>query len=405
MNSPTGAKTMSVLREKIIPVAATLAATMAIVGTSVAWINGPGSIRREYPDSPFLKVGENYPHLITLAEAPDSKNEAAHSKYFEKRVEVWRYLSRDGAVSRATPEEREAVSSVLDNKYVKGQLLAARIVERNPNSVPGLYALALAVEEGDSNLPGALFIARKARHLLEERGRANPGDADAREWYIRVLEIEFDVVEGLDRTQEALRIVELLAQVYHDLPRFKVWPLFKQKRFAEAEAEIASMERSGNWPERTLNDRLVLNDVRHRRRETYAFGKAALPKDLASAVHWSNLGEAALGDFRLEEAEKAYLTAADLRQNYWGTAYVPLASLRIQRGALPSALEALHRAKEQRSRREPSTIQFDQAEFDRQIALLLLATGQMEESERSRGVATKSRIARDTTAMCRMTAC
>src|SRR5437588_518224 len=83
-----------------------------------------------------------------------------------------------------------ALDAAASGKHVRGRQLAEKILESNPESVPAWNVLARALLYGENNLPLALNTARKARHLLEQIGQANPQDADAREWYIRTLLLE-----------------------------------------------------------------------------------------------------------------------------------------------------------------------------------------------------------------------
>src|SRR5262249_60151089 len=125
-------------------------------------------------------------------------------------------------------------------KFVKGRDLARKVLRSDPESVPARYALAIALYEGQGqgSLPRALHEIRKARKILERRGRANPADADAREWYLRVLAKEYYILRDLDRPEEQLRLVEGVERIYAPLPWLKVWPLFKLKRLGEARRAI-----------------------------------------------------------------------------------------------------------------------------------------------------------------------
>jgi tetratricopeptide (TPR) repeat protein len=329
-----------------------------------------------YPNCPFEKVGADFPRIIPVKEDLSR----------EERDGISKYLQEGGAVSRAMPEEREAVAAVLNKKYVRAWELGRQIVRANRQSIPGRYVVADVFFHADGRLPRALFHIRKARRLLEERGRANPRDADSREWYIRALHLEYEILSHMDRPELQIRVVELLGQVYDDLPWLKVWPLMKLKRFDEAHRCIDQLDRTGRWKRSALLYRNAVEAEAQRRRAALQTGERMVQTFADDPVLWSNFAESAFGAFRLEQAEGAYRRAAQLSSRYtWSSGFGPyrsLAGVYLQQGRLQEAFVALKKAKRQRDQREPYTLDLDQGRSDRSCALFLLTVGRAEEALR-----------------------
>jgi tetratricopeptide (TPR) repeat protein len=341
----------------------------------------PWGDKPEYAGAPFHPVGKDYPRILRVKERL-SKDELDA---------VCKYLTKDGAIRHASAEEQEAVAQVTEgnyiwgkeHNYVKAGELAAKVLQANPESIPGLFVQAHAEHYGEANLPRALFQIRQARHLLEKRGQADPADADSREWYLRVLEEEYHILSDMDRREEQIQIVVLLEKVYQPLPWLKVFPLIKLKRYDEARQAIEQMEKDGNWKLRALNSRCMLEEQLRHRHGCYLAGKDMVEKEPTSAVLWNNYGLSCLNDFRLAEAETAFVKAATaVRCDYNGSPYMRLALFYLQAGRTQEAWRALKQGQAQRFRREPHTLQQDQSFADRSIALMLLALGRADEAER-----------------------
>ena len=321
--------------------------------------------------APFRPVGKDFPRIIRVQESWSADNER-----------VRRFLLENGAISKASPPEREAIQSVAKGKYVKARELAEKILQDQPESIPALLALAEVYHKGEAHLPRALFHVRQVRKLLHRRGLANPDDGDSREWYLRALELEYHILRDLDQAENQLRVVQLIEQLYEPLPWLKVWPLFKCKRLDEAEEALQQCEKTGRWRLHSLNSRCALEEQRGRRVPTYEAGLLMTKAIPGSAVLWSNLGGAAQYAFLQEEAKSAYLKAVKLPVDFHGTAYRSLALLYLQQGRFPAALDALKKGQKQRAQRKAHTLQQDQTKMDRTIGLLLLALGKSEQAAR-----------------------
>lgn len=366
---------------------ASFALAILAAAAVVAFAALGGSTLREpdhYPEPPFAPVGEDFPRIIMLKEAPPSTDRAAYSAWQKERREAGKYLREGGVLTRATEKERKAVKAVYDDKYREARTLAEEVLRENPNSMPARFTLALAMFEAEENFPRALNLFRSLRRMCEERGRANPGDADAREWYIRTLDREIAVLSSMDKSEEELKAVACLEKVYHPLPWLKVWPLMKLKREAEARAAVEESITLG-MPRRAMNGLAALESKLQRRQEALKQFTKLTEIDPDSAVAWNNLGKSFMELYRYDEAETALLRAARAaRQNIAGaTAYRPLAMLYIGQARYIEAADALKRAQVQRSQRDKHTLVQDEASIQRAISRLRLSLGLGEDALRT----------------------
>ena len=183
----------------------TVAATVVVVALGTSWTVGrilSDPAHDSYPDAPFDPFDPAAPRPWLDYERPADQQGAA--AYDAKSKELYDYFNQQGAFSRATPEEQAALSAVQSAKYVQGRESAERILRVDPTSVVALITLARAEADGEADWSRALSIIRRARHLLEQRGRANPHDADAREWYLRTLSLEYEILAELAQHGPAL---------------------------------------------------------------------------------------------------------------------------------------------------------------------------------------------------------
>src|SRR5437763_760473 len=136
------------------------------IGTAVAIYYALESGATKYLDASFEKVGSDFPRIIPVQEWPPAKDKAAVEKYRKERNAVRAFLVEGGAVQRATPEEREVIKALYDDKtvkqkqYIRVREMAEKVLQDNDRSIPALYALAQAQFEGEGNLPLALFAIR-----------------------------------------------------------------------------------------------------------------------------------------------------------------------------------------------------------------------------------------------------
>jgi tetratricopeptide (TPR) repeat protein len=337
----------------------------------------------EYPSSPFVPMPADYPDLVPATESPPKADKAAVERYRAERKAVREHIRNHGSESGASSEEQAALDASADGKYVLARELAERILRSNPESTPARFVRAEAFSSADGNPAAALFELRAARGRLEALGRTAPTDVAVREWYFRVLEAEAEVLEQLGRDSEAILCVERMEEVYRPLPRLKIWPLMRLKRFDEAAAAIDALELAGGFPSHVANSRATLLGYLERHGEALEWSRryATLAADTTTA--WHNYGVQAERCLLLAEAEQHFLEATKHVGRYTTKSpHLSLASLYLQQSRLSEAAEALRRAVRDRGRRAPTVESGDRERTDRLLADLLLATGHLGDAQR-----------------------
>lgn len=341
------------------------------------------SLASEYPDSPFDPVGPEYPRFLYVEDVPSDPDQPGWDEFIERQQEMWNYRLEEGAYQRASESEQQAVLALWNHEYVTARRKATDVLQENPDSIPALLAMAGVEAFGQSNLPYALYLIRKARYRLQEMGEDFPFDEDAREWYITVLLQEYSIVELMDRREEQLRCIELLEQMYGPLPWLHIWPLVKLERFDEARAFIDRTLSDGRCRLHALNGRVALEDRMQHRTEAYDAGHQLTADCPTDAVTWHNSALSAYSTFRFDEAEESFLRAADVGGGTQldGSPYIDLAILYTQQARIPEAFDALKKANRRRARKDAWVRDQESATLAMARAQWMLVIGQTEEAE------------------------
>ncbi|MGP0062652.1 MAG: hypothetical protein ACLQGP_03485 [Isosphaeraceae bacterium] len=366
---------MSLKNVLILSTVIVLAGSLVAAARSLVARRDP--LKSEYPDCPFPQMSREELRIIPIDEAPSRENREAYEAYWKGRDEVRRYLRESGAMAQATPDEREAYRLVAEaDEYVAGRELALKALRANPQSIPARYVLAQVEEESEGNFPLALFLVRKLRHEMHNRGLKSPSDTIAREWYLRVLELEYSILYDMARDLEQLRVTDLIEQVYQPLPSRRVWPLMRLARFDEARQWLEKAEKSGTMRLNVLNSRPALEEEDGHRDQCYESAKDAVTNIATSPILWRNFSEVCFRDFHYAEGDEAIFKATRFpRVDYWGSPFTELSWLLAQKGMIPAAWSSLTRAQEQRRQRAAYTLIADQDSFDRAAAHLFLLLG------------------------------
>lgn len=360
----------------------TLAIAAVLLALAAAWAlysSALPSPADEYPDPPFTPYPKDAPWLTPPRECPPDSDEAGVSSYWDEVTENNRRLTQNGALSRATPEERAAVAQVEAKKFVGAREKAEAILKKRV-SLPALYCMGVALAEGESSLASGLFRLRTLRHIVHRRGLVAPDDAHAREWYLRGLAKEIYYLQLLNRPEEHLRAVQLMEKLLGPQPQLRTFELEKVGRSEEAARTIDDLERTGRWPITAFNSRLILENDRTK---AYELGKKLATMPHTSALLWRNRYGDCLRYLQIEEAEKALLRSARFQTiDYYGNAYIPLTELYLEQARFGEAWRALSRGRAQRLERDIETLAQDQRELDASASTLLLTLGKQQEALR-----------------------
>ncbi len=239
----------------------------------------------------------------------------------------------------ATPAERKALEALDEERFVSAREIASGLLRDRPDSVPARYALAVALHDGEGNVPLALRHLREARNSLETAdGAVLPG---AMLWHETIVWQEAQALSDLGLHGELLAAYRTLRDEHEWNPiSFQVWPLMKMGRVAEAR-EVAARAIAGG---RKLDELVAKNglcaidgyeacmDMLQTAREVYEVPGLALANAALSALE--------IG--RYEEAERYLLEATadlDLNSNPWRH----LVGLYALQGRLGEAVDAARR--------------------------------------------------------------
>ncbi|MEM6366529.1 MAG: hypothetical protein AAF745_19035, partial [Planctomycetota bacterium] len=327
-----------------------------------------------YPDAPFNRVSDSFPHVIPLQSEPSYNDDEAYNAYWAAIEDVFDHSMERSILRDATETEREAFLASAEERYVRARVLAEELLQDDPLSIVGLFVMANVEAYAEADLPYALSAIRQARSQAEQMGQRNPDDPIGQEWYLRILEVEFDILSSLDRSEDAIEVIERIESVYAPVPWMKAWPMMKLDRYDEAQAAIDACLDIGEFEVDARNtlaamyDRMWKTDLYH---EEISRLCDKFPE--SQVLHYNlGLSHAYRGEFA--RAERALLTSTEgVDDAFDGTPYTPLACLLTQQGRFAEAFDALGQAKLERGGRDVYTLQQDEAYQNSAISSLLVA--------------------------------
>ncbi|MDQ3335066.1 MAG: tetratricopeptide repeat protein [Myxococcota bacterium] len=240
-----------------------------------------------------------------------------------------------------TAEERELLGELDREKYIKARELAQKIIAKNPRSFVATWGMALVHHEEEGNYARSLFHITRAEELLQAQG-LDP------QWHAKVLKQRAETLGEMDRTAEQITTLDRLARLYPPgTPARKIWPLIKQKRYAEAKALGESLATSEDPNERVtaLNGLLTVEEEQRNRETAFQAGKTAVERFPNSCILHRNGGVIAWERFKPQLAEEWLLrgaTATDF--DCGGSPYADLAWHYLLGGQINQAVEALKKS-------------------------------------------------------------
>ncbi len=326
-----------------------------------------------YPRSPFEHVRDGFPEIIPLREEPPANEQEAYDDYWARRREVFERSMEQTILAGAPQVERDLFLAVDESRYAVARKLADQVLQDDPDSLVGLYAMAHVEAFAEGDMAYALNSIRRARQKAEAFAKPNPRDPIGQEWYVRTLSTEWDILFAMDRSPEVLLVADRIEEVYAPVPWLKSFTLIKMARFDEALAEIAKYQGLGRFDVHADNSLIALEDKKKNRQSSLSSARQASQRFPDQRAVQYNLGLAAISNASFGEAEQAFLAAAkavDTSIDF--TPYVPLASLLSQQGRFVEALDAVKQAQIDRGLREPYTLQQDEASTNLTIATVLL---------------------------------
>ena len=248
--------------------------------------------------------------------------------------------STEGALA-VTAKERELLGELDREKYIKARELAQKILANSPRSFIATWGMALVHHEEEGNYARALFHITRAEELLQAQG-LDP------QWHVKVLKQKIETLGEMDRTAEQIAELDRLARLYPPgWPSRKIWPLVKQRRYAEAKALGESLVSSEDPGERVsaLNGLLTIEEEQRHREAAFQAGRTAVERFPNSCILNRNGGVLAWERFKPQLAEEWLLrgaTATDV--DCGGSPYADLAWHYLLAGEINQAVSALKKS-------------------------------------------------------------
>ena len=240
-----------------------------------------------------------------------------------------------------TPEEQELLGELDREKYIKAREVATKILAKNPKSFVGTWGMALVHHEEEGNYARALFHITRAEQLLQAQG-LDP------QWHAKVLKQKIETLGEMDRTAEQIFELDRLARLYPPgAPARKIWPLIKEKRYAEAKALGESLVSSEDPGERVsaLNGLLTLEEEQRHRETAFQAGRTAVERFPNSCILNRNGGVLAWERFKPQLAEEWLLRGATAGEvDCGGSPYADLAWHYLLAGEINQSVSALKKA-------------------------------------------------------------
>ncbi|MBQ9394577.1 MAG: hypothetical protein IJU23_03540 [Proteobacteria bacterium] len=171
-------------------------------------------------------------------------------------------------------QERNIYEDVASGHYIKARRAAEELLEANPDSIGGNFALANVFWYGEGNHMRAMTLYKKTIQLFEKRyckgGDSIPENSELQAWHQRIYKDLARIYAELDMRAEELNIHQLVANRYHaELGEDSVWALMKLNRFDEATAisEKSIKGQDSFWADIAYNDLTAIADAQHKHLE------------------------------------------------------------------------------------------------------------------------------------------
>jgi hypothetical protein len=300
---------------------------------------------------------------------------AVGAHVYAQQADPWAKMP--GESITMTNEERELLGELDREKYIKARELAQKVLEKNPKSFIGTWAMAVVHHEEEGNYARALYHENRAEELLRKQG-LDPM------WHAKIIRQRIETLGEMDKTAEQIEEIDRLARLYPPgWPARKIWPLIKEKRYAEAKVIAEALAASEDVNERipALNGLLTLAEEQRDREAAFLAGKTAVERFPDSCILHRNAGVIAWERFKPQLAEEWLLRGAQAPYNdCGGSPYADLAWHYLLGGQINQSVEALKKSNAVPVRRKDRAYQGILRRA--LLADLVYVLGKVEEAER-----------------------
>ena len=210
-------------------------------------------------------------------------------------------------------QEQEVFQEVLNGHYITARGEAEKLLEKDPDSLGGLYTLGYVFWLGEGNHLRAMQYFKKLLDKFEARYcdpvTGIPSGGELQSWHQRIMNDLADVYSELDDRKKEIEVYERIASLYHtNLAMSAVWGLLKLDRFEEAEAISREALSDSFWAGTAHNNLTAIADARHMHQEAYERSErsVAFSNEKSRVVLLNHARSLALF-LRLDEAVEFYL--------------------------------------------------------------------------------------------------
>ncbi len=290
----------------------------------------------------------------------------------------------------ADPMAAAAWQALYFRKYVRAREIAQRMLEEDPQSIPGHCLMAMVHHRAEGNLPIALYHLERSRELSAARYGEPPTIDAPWFWHAQAL-FELAFVSGeMGRHEDKVAYLLERDELYEPrMPADRGWPLMRLRRYEEARAAAEEALLDAD-PLQVASARTALCAIEAEQQDREAGYDACL----AAAEHardtemdrptpFANAAEAALGMLRMDVAE-TYLQDATkrFRSGTVSNPWLDLTLLYVAEGRTAEALETVREMMKWRRKQPPFMDEQNRAETRMTSAIFLIVAGRPEAAAR-----------------------
>lgn len=299
-------------------------------------------------------------------------------------------LSEQAGEMGVTVDELSAYTMVQAGQPISAREKAEAILKEHPDSFVAHLVVGQVLHEAEASYPRALFHLERALALFEATHGPEPAPDQPWRFHAALLAQLAETHGDLEHHRERLAYISRFNDLYDpDMVAEQAWTLMKLGRHQEARL---AAQQGLSLSDRPAQRMIALNALCAIEFEAgddgasydacrRAVDDARDSERVVSAVDLTNLAEAARSLFRLDEAERLAMEAAEAPVSFYGNPWLDLAELYTRQGRFPEALAALKEIPAYRARRPAETRAADQNEIRRAVSAFLVTLSRAEDAE------------------------
>lgn len=299
-------------------------------------------------------------------------------------------IAEEAAGMGVTSKELSAYTLMQAGQPITARERAEAILKEHPDSFVAHLVVGQVLHEAEASYPRALFHLERALGLFRLAYGERPSPDQPWRFHAALLAQLAETHGDLEHHQERLRYISLFNELYDpDMVAEQAWTLMKLGRHEEARlAAQQGLSLNGRPAQRmiALNALCAIEFEAGDDGASYdackrAVDDARASERLVSAVDLTNLAEAARSLFRLDEAERLAMEAAEAPVSFYGNPWLDLAELYTRQGRFPEALAALKEIPAYRARRPAETRAADLNEIRRALSAFLVTLSRGDDAQ------------------------